>query len=70
MPRIYVKKETRTGEVDEDAIKSAIKEVSNRTLSIRESAAKYGIKSTTFESRLANYKRDATDHIPARVFTS
>lgn len=38
MPRIYVKKGTRTGEVDEDAMRAAIKDVLDKKLSIRKSA--------------------------------
>ncbi|KAG5882844.1 hypothetical protein JTB14_022355 [Gonioctena quinquepunctata] len=47
MPRIYVKKGTRTGEIDEDAMKSDMKEVLDKTLSIRKSAQKYGVKPTS-----------------------
>lgn len=74
MPRIYVKKGTRTGEVDEDAMKSAMNEVLDKTLSIRKSAQKYGVKPTTLESRLIKFHKKAAaekkDDIPARVFSS
>lgn len=74
MPRIYVRKRTRTGEVDEDAMKSAMKEVLEKTLSIRKSAQKYGVKPTTLESRLSKFHKktaiEKEDNIPARVFSS
>ncbi|KAG5863583.1 hypothetical protein JTB14_030273 [Gonioctena quinquepunctata] len=74
MPRIYVKKGTRTGEIDEDAMKSAMKEVLDKTLSIRKSAQKYGVKPTTLQSRLTKFHKTAAakkeDNIPARVFSS
>lgn len=57
MPRKYIKKGSRTGEVDEDAMKSAMDEVLNKTLSIRKSAQKYGMKPTTLHSRLTNLKK-------------
>lgn len=62
MPRKYVKKGTRTGQVDEDSMKSAIDEVLNKTLSIRKAAQKYGVKPTTLESRLTKlHKQAATE---------
>lgn len=71
MPRIYVKKGTRTGEVDEDAMNSAIKEVVEKTLSIRKSAYKYGVKPTTLESRLKKLKEAAGEgNTQGRVFSS
>lgn len=75
MPRIYfVKKGTRTEEIYEDAMESAIKEVLDKTLSSRKSAQKYGIKPTTLESRLKKFHKKASvekeNNIPARVFSS
>lgn len=71
MPRIYIKKGTRTGEVDEGAIESAIKEVLDKTLSIRKSAQKYGVKPTTLESRLKKFhQQEAAENMPTRAFTS
>lgn len=68
-----MKKGTRTGQVDEDSMKSAIDEVLNKTLSIRKAAQKYGVKPTTLESRLTKlYKQAATEdrHSKVRVFSS
>lgn len=75
MPRIYVKKGTRTGEVNEEAIRSAMDEVLDKTLSIRKSAQKYGIKPTTLQSRLANFHKKAAAEkdgncTPSRIFSS
>ncbi|KAJ8726457.1 hypothetical protein PYW07_001155 [Mythimna separata] len=55
MPRIYLKKGTRTGEVDEDAMKSAMKQILDKTLSIRKSAQKYGVKPATFRPFSISY---------------
>lgn len=74
MPRIYKKKGTRTGEVDEDAIQYAMKEVLDKTLSIRKAAQKYGVKPTTLESRLVKLRKTAAaekgNNIPVRAFSS
>ncbi|KAG5870015.1 hypothetical protein JTB14_008992 [Gonioctena quinquepunctata] len=74
MPRIYVEKGTRTREIDEDAMKSAMREVLDKTLSIRKSAQKYGVKPTTLQSRLTKIHKTAAakkeDNIPVRVFSS
>lgn len=57
MPRIYQKKETsKTGHVNDVSMESAKKEVVDKTLSIRKSAAKYGIKPSTLESRLEKFR--------------
>ncbi|XP_047123036.1 uncharacterized protein LOC124806312 [Hydra vulgaris] len=70
MPRIYIKKETRTKEVDEEAMKSAMNDVLHKTLSIRMSAQKYGIKPTTLQSRLINSHKKAANNTLLRVFSS
>lgn len=68
MPQIYVKKGTRTGEIDEDAIESAMKEVLDKT-----GSQKYGVKPTTLESSLTKSHKKASvekeNNIPARVFS-
>ncbi|XP_073956414.1 uncharacterized protein [Choristoneura fumiferana] len=67
-----VKKGTRSSEVDEDAMKSAIEEVFNKTLSIRKSAQKYGVKPTTLESRLSKINKQVAgeEDNTVRVFSS
>lgn len=66
---LYVKKGTRTGEIDENAMKSAMNEVLDKTLFIRKSAQKYGVKPTTLESRLAKvHKTPAEKEGSQRVF--
>ncbi|KAH9643097.1 hypothetical protein HF086_008813 [Spodoptera exigua] len=52
-------------------MESAIKEVLDKTLSIRKSAQKYGVKPTTLESRLKKFHQQAAaENIPTRAFTS
>lgn len=70
MPRVYVKKGTRFTEINEENMAAAIQEVLNKTLSTRKAAAKYGVKSSTLDSRIAKLRSAENDHIPARVFTN
>ncbi|GBP09523.1 hypothetical protein EVAR_76541_1 [Eumeta japonica] len=72
--RIYVEKVTRTREVDEDAMASAMKEVLDKTQSIKKPIQKYGVKPTTLESRLTKFPKQAAaekeNAVPERVFSS
>lgn len=60
--RNLYKKWTKTGEVYEEALKSAINQVLDTTLSIRKSAQKFGIKPTTLQSPFTRmYKKAAVE---------
>ncbi|KAG7300114.1 hypothetical protein JYU34_015655 [Plutella xylostella] len=70
MPRVYIKKGTRSGEVNEEAMKCAIKEVLDKTLSVRKSAVKYGLKPSTLETRIKKHHKNVAAEETARVFKS
>lgn len=73
--RNYKKKRTRTIEIDEVAMISAMNDVMDNILLMRESAAKYGVKGSTLESRIATFRKKAAtveceNDNSARVFRS
>ncbi|XP_022834564.1 uncharacterized protein LOC111362220 [Spodoptera litura] len=69
MVRNYKKKGTRSGEVDEVAISKAVDEVILNKLSLRKSAAMYGVNPQTLQSRLKKLRtRDLLSE--NRVFDS
>lgn len=67
----YIKKGTRTKEVDEESMTLAINDVMEGRLSYRKAALKYNVKASTLESRVKRVKA-ATNHdgTPLRTFQS
>lgn len=63
MVRNYKKKLSRSGDVDEDAMSCAMKEVTDKKLSIRKSAQKYDVKPSPLESRITKIRKNTSANI-------
>lgn len=58
--RNYKKKGTRSGEINEEMMSSAIRDILDNKLSIRKSAEKYAVKPSTLESRITKIRKQAS----------